>query len=477
MLRYFILIFVFSFSAFGIKFEEIAAVDLGTGSISWSSPAIDDLNNDGVADAVVGLSGGEVVAVSSNGMILWRTRITKSICLHAKNYTEYNKYNDILSTPTVIKLTEINKKHVIIGYGGLFHKECDGGVIALKAANGTIEWRFSTKSWAKRTKTWAEKNGVVSTPAIADVDGDGKKEIAFGSLNRHIFILNYDGSLRRIYHTADTVFSSPIFTDGGKLIFGSDISANKKLKPRTKNGGILGLMESSPHTGIIPFRSNLISSLYVDQVIHSSPVIGDVDKTSPGNEIVFGSGCYFPENTYNKRGNWIKVVKANTLEELHTLSISQCMSQTPALGDLNDDGVLDIVGGAFYPNSYQVESQGIAYTVKDGIPTALWSKRIRNPAIFQSPIILRGESPVVLFPHPRGALVVDGKTGAKLDPFYTKMSSRNNFAVGDINKDQVPDLVVAGNSKGVLGNALIKFYIGKSDKIFSYNPSGNWRYN
>ncbi len=476
-MHFVILLLLLPLSALGITFEQVAAVALGSGTISWSSPAVDDLNDDGILDAVVGLSEGMVVAVSSDGSILWKRRITKNRCAKAKNYNEWDKYNDLLSTPTIANLTGGQKKTIIVGYGGLYHKECDGGVVALNGKNGDIEWKFSTKAWAKKTKTWAEKHGVVSTPAVKDVDGDGKKEIGFGSLNRHVFILNYDGSVRRVYHTADTVFSSPIFTQGGKIIFGSDITANKMLKPKTKNGGILSLMETSQRTGTIPFRSELIASLYVDQVIHSSPVIGDVDITSDGNGVIFGSGCYFPERNYYKRGNWIKVVKANTLEELHTLPINQCMSQTPAVGDLNGDGVLDIVGGTFYPESYQVKSQGIAYTVKDGTPKVLWSKRIRDPAIFQSPVILNGESPVVLFPHSGGALVIDGKTGNKLPPLYTKMSSKSNLAIGDINGDLVPDLVVAGNFKGYSGKALIKFYIGKSDKNFSFERHGNWRTN
>jgi len=54
---------------------------------------------------------------------------------------------------------------------------------------------------------------VQSSPAIADLDGDGLNEILFGSNNKLFYVLNYPGLAKWFYRTGGAITSSPAVAD------------------------------------------------------------------------------------------------------------------------------------------------------------------------------------------------------------------------------------------------------------------------
>ena len=143
------------------------------------------------------------------------------------------------------------------------------------------------------------------------------------------------------------------------MIIGTDISQNKALNPPTQNGGYVyafktkhkrkrslrkkGKRKKKPKR--INFRD---SSAYVwqtsfNQVMMSSPVVADVLQSVEGNEIIIGSGCFFPEGSSNKRGKWFKILRSIDGKVMKTLSVDACSPSTAAVGDINEDGELEVV--------------------------------------------------------------------------------------------------------------------------------------
>ena len=112
---------------------------------------------------------------------------------------------------------------------------------------------------------------VESSPAIADIDGDGKLEIIVGSDDGKVYAINNDGTLLWSFTTGDRVRSSPAIADidgDGKLeiIVGSD---DGKVYAINNDGTKLW-------------------SFTIGRWVSSSPSIADIDGDGK-LEIVIGS--------------------------------------------------------------------------------------------------------------------------------------------------------------------------------------------
>lgn len=335
---------------------QLAGRDIGYSSVNAAEV---DGNLANGLEVIAGGADGVIYVFRADGSPLWSHALPNSGC------TKTSNTNKLMSAPAVGALFGDGVPYVVVGYGGIGGAACGGGVVAINGVTGERRWHFDTVSFAKRQGYGSNLFAVVSSPALADVNGDGTLEVGFGSHDRNIYFLNSRGKALWYYNAADTVWSSPAFADLDgdgflEMIIGTDISGNKALRPPTKDGGNLyafrtKFLRSFRRTARSFRRSRKVPRYYFrdsraflwqtvfDQTIFSSPSVGDLIPENPGLEVAIGSGFYFPAGSNDKRGKEITIVSGTDGTKLRTLATNGCLASTPAIGDLNGDGSLEVV--------------------------------------------------------------------------------------------------------------------------------------
>ncbi len=198
---------------------------------SFSSPdgGNTDLNGVVACDEFIAVTSDEgyVYSLSWNGKIRWKQKVEKY--------------------PNAFSISDINGdgfSDLLVGDQGT------NTLYAFDGKSGSLLWKFKTNG------------GIDSSPAIGDIDGNGKPEVVFDSKDNNLYALNgEDGSLLWKFETGKSVINSPAIgdiDDDGKLevVFGS---GDKNLYILDGTNG------------------NLKWKYKTGDSILSSPALGDVD--------------------------------------------------------------------------------------------------------------------------------------------------------------------------------------------------------
>lgn len=467
-------------------------------TVLYSSPvAADlDLNPENGLEIVSATSDAVVNAVSADGVLLWSTALPNHNC------EEASAANKLFSSPAVAALFPDGKQYVVVGYGGVNIKECGGGVVALDGETGKQLWHFDLVRFAEKKNFYTGAGSTVfSSPVVKDINNDGYAEIAFGSYDRNVYVLDADGLPVWYYHAADTVWSSGQFTDINndgidELIIGTDITENKYLNPPTENGGYvyafkieinikrkslfqckkitkkkrkkrcLRKVKRKAKVRYHGFRDAdaYYWQTYLNQTIYSTPVIGDILPDSPGKEIAIGSGCYFPENQDKKNGRWVKILSLQTGKVLQTLNSPVCITSRPLLFDIDQDGKLEVVNTLSGHSS--IGGTGVSSIIAWD-PERSEAKWLMEPSVHRTNDVWAGHFSSataadldqdgrveVVAANGSHIIVLDGETGEMLscnegacnqgyDMFYTNGVIRGTPLIIDINNDDILEIITA----------------------------------
>jgi len=180
-----------------------------------------------------------------------------------------------------------------------------------------LEWNYTTEG------------PVLSSPAIADLNGDGQLEVAIGSWDRKVYCLNRTGKLDWTYTTGDVIYSSPAIADldgdGQKeVIIGS---CDKNVYCLNKTGGVRW-----KYTTGNPVRS--------------SPTISDIDEDNR-TEIIIGSNdnnVYCLSGTGGLRWNF---------------TAGDIISCFPAVADVNSDNRKEVIVGTWSGTIFCLSRTGV----------------------------------------------------------------------------------------------------------------------
>ena len=322
-----------------------------------SSPVIADIDADNQNEIVFGHQDGSLRAYEGDGTLKWSTAAVPSVGAGCNGQSGASAID---SSPAVADIDEDGTPEVIVGVGSTWAANQNGGVIVFNGKTGAKEWgtdigRDTGNVWANSGSLdgWCE--GVFSTPAIGDVDGDGHLDIVFASFDFYIWAVDRFGTPLAgfPFNNDDSVWSSASLfdidgDDDMEIFIGGDSTPGGYYDHL---GGVFRALDWTPG-GVV----NLWNA-EANEVFHSSPAIGDINNDGVP-EAVIGTG----NNWHTECGNGHHQCSGNDGSDhskvfafhLHDgstvpgfpVSTGGTVIGSPALGDLDGDGGLEVVIGS-----------------------------------------------------------------------------------------------------------------------------------
>ncbi len=308
-----------------------------------SSPALGDINNDGDLEVVVGSDDGTLHVFHSNGSDLygWPQSVMNKI-RSAPALSDLD--NDMSDGLEIIVGSYDGKVYAWYSNGTLWWSVEAGSLLSSSPAVGDIDgdsdlevvigsedgWIYAFHHDGFTVQGWPVELGgkIASSPAIGDIDGDGDLEVVvgwWGDDTGKVYAFHHDGSNVENWpkETAREVLSSPAL---------GDLDGDGYLEVVV--GDWSGTVYAWYYNGTPMWnRSTEAGSIY------SSPAVGDIDGDGKP-EIVVGlqrSTAGGRVYAWHYNGSLVSEFPLNT---------SNPIDPSPALGDIDGDGDIELVVGS-----------------------------------------------------------------------------------------------------------------------------------
>lgn len=321
----------------------------GGGPIRAGAPAVADLGLRGGKKSIVfGTSNAKLYVVDFDGTVPAPFPVSLP--------------GECAASPAVGDLTGDGVPELVVPYGSQFLPGVRGGVRAIRR-DGTLLWDRPAGDFAGTVGV------VISSPVIGDVDGDGTAEVAWGGSDAHVYLVEgADGADQPGWpiYVRDSVLSSPALADvdgDGKSDVVVGVDTHWEPAPYNNvEGGCLHVFRGDG-SSVVGFPR------CVDQVLYSSPAVGDIDGDGRP-EIVTGTGTY-----YAGRAHAVYAFRCNGLPVPGwPVSVDGQVTTSPALGDLTGDGVPEVV----VTDNADAPSTTYHVYAFQGDGTQLWKSQPRN---------------------------------------------------------------------------------------------------
>lgn len=420
----------------------------GGGRIRAGAPAIADLGLRGGKKSIVfGTSAARLYVVDFDGTVPAGFPVTIP--------------GECAASPAVGDITGDGVPEIVVPYGSQFNPGVRGGVRAIRR-NGTLLWDRPAADFA------GQPGIVISSPAIGDVNGDGSPEVAWGGSDGNVYLVRgSDGTSLAGWpkFVRDTVASSPALADvdgDGKVDVVIGVDTHAEPAPyNTADGGCVHVFRFDG-TSVVGFPR------CVDQVIYSSPAVGDVDGDGRP-EIVTGTGSY-----YSARAHKVYAFHCDGLPVAGwPVSVEGEVATSPALGDLTGDGVPEVV---VTDNNISPSTTFHVYAFA-GNGTQLWKSQPKNffgtttnagePVLADVSgdgtveVLVPTNTEIAVFSAAGVQLTEDGAPYTGTVSYYTE-TTLFNATVADLETD--------GTAVEVIGVSASPFPTATDAKVYVWNP-------
>lgn len=299
---------------------------------AYASPALADITGDATPEIVVASMDGVVEAFRSTDRVrLWSRDLGNTA---------------IQASPTIADLGGDGKPDVVAA-------TMDGRVVWLDGPTGRLVRTFSqgAPQFCPAGQD-CRPDGFFATPAVADINGDGALDIIAPNYDHSVYAWSRSGTLLWRRFLEDTLWSSPVVADidrdgRSEIILGGDIYAGNPLgKPA---GGLTWILKRDGSTYPGYPRST------PGQTVWSSPAVADLngDKLA---DVIVGTGANWAEPA----GRRVDAFTAKTGRNLPgwPVSVDGAVMASPAIGDIDRDGKLEVTVASNYGWVYAFDHDG-----------------------------------------------------------------------------------------------------------------------
>jgi len=329
------------------------------GTSGWfqhSSPTLADIDgNARTLEVVIGSLDGQVYVYRADGSVLWKRYLDAATPAQA-----------VGGSPAVGDIDNDGRPEIVVG--------SDNGYVFAFDRTGQIK-----PGWPKFTGWNADYyagkcgtdacTGVVASPTLADLDGNGTLEVIVGSYSHLMYVWDYKGTAlpgwpRDVWDgIASGAAVGDINADGRpEIVVGSDVTTDcADCPPYTnlKKGGLL-------HAFTIAGKEVNGWPVATDAFMHSTPAL--VDLTGDGvQEVVAGAGLFYQE--LDRRGKTVVAIRGNGTRLWAFTARSQVIG-APAVGDLTGDGKPEVVVGDYAGWTYVLDRNGVKQWETNGVTAA-----------------------------------------------------------------------------------------------------------
>jgi len=487
------------------------------GPIRYSSIALADLDGDGFEEILVGTSKGldagmneilpaALVCLNHDGSVRWAFSPPAMPGPDPDTGIVYQT-SSVGSSPAVGDLDGDGDLDVVVGAGADIAGEGPnilrpgqpgdmGAVYAVDGATGALLWAHQTDDRiGSATAGDGIPDGVFATPLVADLDGTPGVEVIVGGWDQRVWVL--DGATgasktgpmgpngRTGTLVYDTVWSSPALGDltgdgHPEILIGSDQTTNPEAG--TNTGGVFHAIDRFGNESVpgfdVPTNVNPTNPGYVplpgkweEQAVWSSPAAADFDGDGRP-EIAYGTSFF--GGVPSTKGRYIRVWNHDGTP-LKTFTTAAQTFASPLFADLTGDGSLELVAADMSGRVYAWSATSGPATPLWATTTVSWPPSSPPQPIIGSPIAvdLNGDGQLeILYAQGPQIVVVDAHGNQLSDPTRMRMAVSGFLgspAVGDVNRDQVLDVIAGGS---MVGAPLCNCPDDKKGVVFSFRWDG-----